>query len=118
MAYFGSTLLNPAGMADWEGPPVDFSTAPTGAVIKALESANLDKDDISIFEVNEAFSVVALANAQVRLRGIGGEWWRWRRVIFAASVRLCAYASVHVTRETFVASRSYLSEFCVKCLQC
>jgi acetyl-CoA C-acetyltransferase len=38
--------------------PVDFPIAPTVALPKALEKANLTVDDISLFEINEAFSVV------------------------------------------------------------
>ena len=38
--------------------PVDFPIAPTVALPIALEKANLTVNDIALFEVNEAFSVV------------------------------------------------------------
>ncbi|KAI0079671.1 thiolase [Panus rudis PR-1116 ss-1] len=38
--------------------PIDFPIAPTVAIPKALERAGLTVDDISLFEINEAFSVV------------------------------------------------------------
>lgn len=41
--------------------PIDFPLAPTVALPKALESANLTINDISLFEINEAFSVVVRA---------------------------------------------------------
>jgi len=44
--------------ADAGVDPIDFPIAPTLALPKALEKANLTVDDISLFEVNEAFSVV------------------------------------------------------------
>ncbi|KAF9469126.1 peroxisomal 3-ketoacyl-CoA-thiolase [Collybia nuda] len=44
--------------ADGGVDPIDFPIAPTVAIPKALKKANLTIDDISLFEVNEAFSVV------------------------------------------------------------
>lgn len=44
--------------ADAGVDPIDFPEAPTVALPKALEKANLTTDDISLFEFNEAFSVV------------------------------------------------------------
>ncbi|KAJ3869707.1 peroxisomal 3-ketoacyl-CoA-thiolase [Lentinula novae-zelandiae] len=44
--------------ADAGMDPIDFPIAPTVALPKALERANLTVDDISLFEINEAFSVV------------------------------------------------------------
>ncbi|HEX8298434.1 MAG TPA: thiolase family protein, partial [Rubricoccaceae bacterium] len=41
--------------------PVEFTTAPIQAVEKVLAKAGLTMDDIDLFEVNEAFAVVALA---------------------------------------------------------
>ncbi|HYE95563.1 MAG TPA: thiolase family protein [Rubricoccaceae bacterium] len=41
--------------------PVEFTTAPVDAIEKVLEKAGLTLDDIDLFEVNEAFAVVALA---------------------------------------------------------
>lgn len=45
--------------------PVDFPIAPTVALPKALQSANLTINDISLFEINEAFSVVVRAAEKV-----------------------------------------------------
>lgn len=38
--------------------PIDFPIAPTVALPQALKKANLTVEDISLFEINEAFSVV------------------------------------------------------------
>jgi acetyl-CoA C-acetyltransferase len=45
--------------------PEWFTTAPADAIPKAMERASLEKDDIDLFEINEAFSVVSLANEQI-----------------------------------------------------
>ncbi len=42
--------------------PIEFTTAPTDAINKVLKNANLTLDDIDLFEINEAFAVVSLAN--------------------------------------------------------
>ncbi len=41
--------------------PVEFTTAPIGAIEKVLDKAGLTLGDIDLFEINEAFAVVALA---------------------------------------------------------
>ncbi|KAK7470733.1 hypothetical protein VKT23_002154 [Stygiomarasmius scandens] len=51
--------------ADAGVEPIDFPIAPTVAMPKALEKANLTVDDISLFEINEAFSVVVRIAEQV-----------------------------------------------------
>lgn len=45
--------------------PEWFTTAPADAIPKALKRANISKDDVDLFEINEAFSVVSLANEQI-----------------------------------------------------
>lgn len=45
--------------------PEWFTTAPADAIPKALERAGTDKNDIDLYEINEAFSVVSLANNQI-----------------------------------------------------
>lgn len=45
--------------------PEWFTTAPADAIPIALERAELDKDDVDLFEINEAFSVVSLINNQI-----------------------------------------------------
>jgi len=51
--------------ADAEQDPVEFTTTPSLAITKALQKAGLTLNDVDYFEINEAFSVVALANAQI-----------------------------------------------------
>ncbi|KAG0331442.1 erg10, acetyl-CoA C-acetyltransferase [Podila humilis] len=51
--------------ADAAIAPIDFPIAPAAAFPKALEKANLKVADIDLFEFNEAFSVVALANNEL-----------------------------------------------------
>jgi len=50
--------------ADAAQEPVWFTTAPSLAMPKALDKAGLNKDDMDAFEINEAFSVVTIANAK------------------------------------------------------
>lgn len=45
--------------------PLDFTIAPALAVPKALKHAGVAQDSVDFFELNEAFSVVGLANAQI-----------------------------------------------------
>ncbi len=54
-------LARIVAFADAEQEPAWFTTTPTVAADKALKRAGLSKNDIAYFEVNEAFSVVALA---------------------------------------------------------
>ncbi|RUS16152.1 Thiolase, N-terminal domain-containing protein [Endogone sp. FLAS-F59071] len=51
--------------ADAACAPIDFPIAPSLAVPIALQRAGLEIKDISLFEFNEAFSVVAKANEQI-----------------------------------------------------
>lgn len=51
--------------ADAEQSPEWFTTTPTAATQKVLQKVGLTVDDIDYFEFNEAFSVVALANAKL-----------------------------------------------------
>jgi acetyl-CoA C-acetyltransferase len=41
--------------------PIEFTTAPADAIAKVLKKANMAKDDIDLYEINEAFAVVSLA---------------------------------------------------------
>lgn len=50
--------------ADAQQAPEWFTTAPSKAIPIALEKAKLSIDKIDYFEINEAFSVVSLANNQ------------------------------------------------------
>ncbi len=51
--------------ADAEQDPEWFTTTPSIATEKVLKKAGLNIGEIDFFEFNEAFSVVALANAQI-----------------------------------------------------
>ncbi len=53
------------GYADAEQAPEWFTTSPAQAVPKAVAKAGLKMEDINYFELNEAFSVVGLANMQM-----------------------------------------------------
>ena len=50
------------GYADAEQAPEWFTTSPAKALPRAIAKANLTISDINYFEINEAFSVVALVN--------------------------------------------------------
>lgn len=52
------------GYADAEQAPEWFTTSPSMAVPKAIAKAGLTIDQIDLFELNEAFSVVGIVNAQ------------------------------------------------------
>ncbi|XP_010775623.1 acetyl-CoA acetyltransferase, mitochondrial [Notothenia coriiceps] len=58
-------LARIVSFADAALAPIDFAIAPAFAVPKALDAAGLTKDDISMWEINEAFSVVVLANIKM-----------------------------------------------------
>ncbi len=50
------------GYADAAQKPEWFTTAPAKALPRAIEKAGLTASDVDFYEINEAFSVVALAN--------------------------------------------------------
>lgn len=58
-------LARVVGFGDAALAPIDFPTAPAAAIPKVLNSCGLKIDDISLFEINEAFSVVVLANNKI-----------------------------------------------------
>jgi len=58
-------LAEVVSYADAAQEPKWFTTAPAKALPKALEKANLEIDQIDLFELNEAFSVVGLANMKI-----------------------------------------------------
>jgi acetyl-CoA C-acetyltransferase len=53
------------GFADAQQAPEFFTTAPAKAIPLAIANAGLNPSDIDYYEINEAFSVVALANNQI-----------------------------------------------------
>jgi acetyl-CoA C-acetyltransferase len=60
-------LARICGSADAAIDPVDFPVAPSKAVPLALERAGITKDQVAIWEFNEAFAAVIKANEQVCL---------------------------------------------------
>ncbi|KCV68860.1 hypothetical protein H696_04278 [Fonticula alba] len=63
-----AALARVVSCADAEQDPALFSISPNLAVRTAVARAKLSLEDIGVFEINEAFSVVALAN--LRLLGL------------------------------------------------
>ncbi|GAA3950795.1 acetyl-CoA C-acyltransferase [Pedobacter ginsengiterrae] len=53
------------GFADAQQAPEWFTTAPSKAIPLALQKANIDIKNVDYFEINEAFSVVSIANNQI-----------------------------------------------------
>jgi acetyl-CoA C-acetyltransferase len=50
------------GFADASQDPMWFTTTPSIAIPKAMKMAGVDKKDVGFYEINEAFSAVAIAN--------------------------------------------------------
>ncbi|KDO35408.1 hypothetical protein SPRG_00258 [Saprolegnia parasitica CBS 223.65] len=61
----GKILAVIRGFDDAAHDPRFFTTAPSLAIPKALQRADVGLDEIDYFELNEAFSAVALANCQI-----------------------------------------------------
>ncbi|MCX8492014.1 MAG: acetyl-CoA C-acyltransferase [Cyclobacteriaceae bacterium] len=53
------------GFADAAQDPMWFTTTPSLAIPKAMKIAGVEKGDVGYYEINEAFSAVALANNQL-----------------------------------------------------
>jgi len=53
------------GFADAAKEPIEFTEAPTPAIRAALKRSNLSIQEVDYFEINEAFSVVSLANMKL-----------------------------------------------------
>ena len=58
-------LASIEGYADAAQEPQWFTTAPAKALPKALAIANVSLEEVELFEFNEAFSVVGIANAKI-----------------------------------------------------
>ncbi|CAH0719912.1 unnamed protein product, partial [Brenthis ino] len=58
-------LARVIGYADGECDPIDFPTAPAIAIKSLLEKTGVKKDDVALWEINEAFSVVVVANQKI-----------------------------------------------------
>ena len=50
------------GFADAAQDPIWFTTTPSIAIPKAMKNAGISKEDVDFYEINEAFSTVAIAN--------------------------------------------------------
>jgi acetyl-CoA C-acetyltransferase len=50
------------GFADAAQDPMWFTTTPSLAIPKALKQAGVDQNNVGYYEINEAFSAVAIAN--------------------------------------------------------
>ena len=50
------------GFADAAQDPLWFTTAPARAIPKAMQRARIEKQDVDLYEINEAFAAVSLAN--------------------------------------------------------
>ena len=50
------------GFADAAQEPIWFTTSPSLAIPKAIKNAGIEASDVDFYEINEAFSAVALAN--------------------------------------------------------
>ena len=54
-------LANIVAHATHSQDPAWFTTAPVGAISKVLEKTGWSKDEVELFEINEAFAVVTMA---------------------------------------------------------
>jgi acetyl-CoA C-acetyltransferase len=87
------------GWGDAACEPERFTTAPALAIPKAIKHAGITEKDVDYYEINEAFSVVALAN--IKLLGLDPE----RVNIFGGSVAMghplgCSGARIVTTLTT------------------
>ena len=55
-------LAKVIGFADAAQDPIWFTTAPSLAIPKAIAHAGISKEEVDFYEINEAFSAVAIAN--------------------------------------------------------
>ena len=60
--YNVKPLARIVGFQDAETDPIDFPIAPALAVPKLLERTGVKKQDVALWEINEAFSLVVVAN--------------------------------------------------------
>ncbi|KAI8636505.1 Thiolase, N-terminal domain-containing protein [Parasitella parasitica] len=63
--YNLSPIAKISGWGEAAQAPARFTTSPSLAVPKAIKHAGLTTEDISFYEINEAFSVVACANQKI-----------------------------------------------------
>lgn len=58
-------LARVVGFEDGATDPIDFPIAPAVAIPKLLKKTGVGKDEVALWEINEAFSVVVLANQNI-----------------------------------------------------
>lgn len=58
-------LARVVGFHDAATDPIDFPIAPAYAIPTLLQKTGVKKDDVALWEINEAFSVVVLANQKM-----------------------------------------------------
>jgi acetyl-CoA C-acetyltransferase len=58
-------LAKIVAFADAEQAPIDFTTAPSLALPKAMKMAGMQLSHVDLFELNQAFSVVSIANQRI-----------------------------------------------------
>ncbi|XP_015112092.1 acetyl-CoA acetyltransferase, mitochondrial isoform X2 [Diachasma alloeum] len=58
-------LARVVGFQDAETDPIDFPIAPALAIPSLLQKTQVNKDDVALWEINEAFSVVVVANQKI-----------------------------------------------------
>lgn len=58
-------LARIVGFQDSAVDPVDFPIAPAAGIPTLLKNTGVSKDDVALWEINEAFSVVVLANMKI-----------------------------------------------------
>ncbi|XP_063990940.1 acetyl-CoA acetyltransferase, mitochondrial isoform X2 [Diachasmimorpha longicaudata] len=58
-------LARVVGFQDAETDPIDFPIAPALAIPTLLKKTQVNKNDVAMWEINEAFSVVVVANQKI-----------------------------------------------------
>lgn len=64
-AFNLTPLAKILGWGEAAQTPAKFTTTPSIAIPKALKHAGITQEQVDYFEINEAFSVVALANLKI-----------------------------------------------------
>lgn len=58
-------LVEIVAQASTAKAPIEFTTTPADSINKVLKKANMKLSDIDLFEINEAFAVVSIANNKI-----------------------------------------------------
>uniref|UniRef100_A0A7S4B1N8 Thiolase N-terminal domain-containing protein n=1 Tax=Chrysotila carterae TaxID=13221 RepID=A0A7S4B1N8_CHRCT len=98
-AHGATVLATIKGYADAEQAPSLFTTAPALAIPKAVENSGLQMDQVDFFEINEAFSVVAVANSKLlglpaaQVRVVDRQTLQFGQIFIRVCVKLTAAAA-------------------------